>query len=192
MPKKPVKKIVSQPTKAEGYSFRRFLKDVYEVVVPAVILFLIIHTFFLQAQVVPSPSMHPTIMVRDQFLLNKTAYWFKKPQRFDIVVFKPPAAAEFNGDFVKRIIGLPGETIKVQGGVVYINDKPLKEPFISPDRAPVADYSPFIIPDNEVFTMGDNRNNSKDSRYWGALPIKNIKGKAWWRYWPVNRMGIVR
>jgi signal peptidase I len=191
MPKKPVKKKATQ-AKSEGYFLRRFLKDVYEVVVPAVILFLIIHTFFLQAQVVPSPSMDPTIMVRDQFLLNKTAYWFKKPQRFDIVVFKPPAAADFDGDFVKRIIGLPGETIKVQDGVVYINDKPLKEPFITPDRAPVERFSPFIIPEDEVFAMGDNRNNSRDSRSWGALPIQNIKGKAWWRYWPLNRMSIIK
>jgi signal peptidase I len=191
MPKKPVKKAASKP-EPEGYSLRRFLKDVYEVVVPAVILFFIIHTFFLQAQVVPSPSMHPTIMVHDQFLLNKTAYWFKKPQRFDIIVFRPPAAADFNGDFVKRIIGLPGETIRVHAGVVYINDKPLNEPFISPDRAPIAEYGPFIVPDGEVFTMGDNRNNSKDSRYWGALPIRNVKGQAWWRYWPLSRMGIVR
>jgi signal peptidase I len=191
MPKKQAKKMIVK-AEPQGYSLRRFLKDIYEVVVPAIILFLIIHTFFLQAQVVPSPSMHPTIMVHDQFLLNKTAYWFKSPQRFDIIVFKPPAAADFNGDFVKRIIGLPGETIMVQGGVVYINGKPLKEPFISADRAPIASFSPFIIPDGEVFTMGDNRNNSRDSRFWGALPIKNIRGQAWWRYWPLSRISMVK
>ena len=191
MPKKPARKKVTH-SNPEEYSLHHFLKDVYEVVVPAVILFLIIHTFFLQAQVVPSPSMHPTIMVHDQFLLNKTAYWFKKPRRFEIIVFKPPAAAEIKEDLVKRIIGLPGETISVHAGVVYINGKPLKEQFISPDRAPIAEFAPFIIQDGEVFTMGDNRNNSKDSRYWGALPVKNIKGEAWWRYWPLSRIGLVR
>ncbi len=185
------KKQAKKQDSSEHYSLRRFIKDIYEVVVPAVILFLIIHTFFLEARVVPSPSMYPTIEVHDQFLSNKTAYWFHKPQRYDIVVFKPPAAAGFNGDFVKRIIGLPGEKIRVNGGVVYINDQPLKEPYITPDRAPVDTFNTYIIPDDQVFVMGDNRNNSKDSRYWGPLPIKNIKGEAWWRYWPVSRMSLM-
>ncbi|MGE5582486.1 MAG: signal peptidase I [Bacillota bacterium] len=191
MPKRKPSK-ANTASDSKEYSLRRFLKDVYEVVIPAVILFLIIHTFFLEARVVPSPSMYPTIEVHDQFLSNKTAYWFQRPHRGDIVVFKPPAAAGFNGDFVKRIIGLPGETISVHAGVVYINNKPLKEPYITPDRAPVAEFGPYIIPDGNVFVLGDNRNNSKDSRYWGPLPLKNIKGQAWWRYWPITRMGLVK
>lgn len=174
----------------EEYSLIHFLKDIFDVVVPAVILFLIIHTFFLEARVVPSPSMVPTIDVHDQFLSNKTAYWFHKPQRDDIIIFKPPLAAGSNSDFVKRVIGLPGETIKVHGGIVYINDKPLNEPFIA--EKPMREDTPFIIPDNCVFAMGDNRNHSNDSRYWGPLPIKNIKGQAWWRYWPLNRMGFIK
>ena len=180
-------------TKKEvGYSTKRFLRDIMEVVVPAVILFLIIHTFLLESRFVPSPSMVPTIEVQDWFLSNKTAFWFKEPERFQIIVFKPPARVGSKEDFVKRIIGLPGETIRVSQGVVYINDKPLSEPYISPDRAPVSDFNPYIIPDGHVFVMGDNRNNSLDSREWGPLPIANIKGAAWWRYWPLNRMGLVR
>jgi len=174
------------------YTPEMFLKDVVEVVVPAVILFLIIHTFFLEARFVPSPSMVPTIQVQDRFLSNKTAYWFGKPQRYQIIVFRPPAAAGSREDFVKRIIGLPGEIIQVRRGIVYINNKPLKETYITPDRIANADYGPKIIPDGEVFAMGDNRNNSRDSRYWGTLPIKNIKGQAWLRFWPLNRIGIVK
>lgn len=174
------------------YTIQSFLKDLLEVVVPAVVLFLIIHTFFLESRFVPSPSMVPTIQVQDRFLSNKTAYWFHKPSRGDIIVFKPPAAAESKEDFVKRVIGLPGETIKVHGGIVYINDRPLKEDYISPDRAPIMETAPYIIPDGTLYAMGDNRNNSRDSRFWGSLPIKNIKGKAWWRFWPLNRMGTIR
>ncbi len=176
----------------ESYTMSRFLKDIVEVVVPAIILFLVIKTFFFESRFVPSPSMVPTIQVHDRFLLNKTAYWFKTPERYQIVIFKPPARAGAKEDFVKRIIGLPGETIKVHKGVVYINDKPLSESYITPDRAPIGEYNALIIPDDHVFVMGDNRNNSQDSRYWGSLPIENIKGEAWWRFWPVNRVGIIK
>ncbi|NLW46895.1 MAG: signal peptidase I [Firmicutes bacterium] len=177
---------------SEGYTISRFLRDVVEVVVPAIILFLIIKTFFLESRYVPTPSMVPTIQIQDRFLLNKTAYWFKTPERYQIVIFKPPAQAGAKDDFVKRIIGMPGETIKVHKGVVFINDKPLAEPYITPDRAPISDSNAYIIPDDHVFVMGDNRNNSQDSRFWGPLPLKNIKGEAWWRFWPLNRMGIVK
>lgn len=183
---------ISEGKEGQCYSLKQLGRDIIEVVVPAVILFFFIHTFFLEARYVPSPSMVPTIEVQDRFLSNKTAYWFKKPQRYDIIIFKPPASAGAKEDFVKRIIGLPGETILVHNGVVYINGRPLEEPYITPDRAPVAEFGPYTIPDGNLFVMGDNRNNSQDSRYWGSLPIKNIKGKAWWRFWPLKRMGIVK
>jgi signal peptidase I len=180
-------------SKKSKYSLKQFGRDLVEVVVPAVVLFLIIHTFFLESRFVPSPSMVPTIEVQDRFLSNKTAYWFtKQPRRYDIIIFKPPAELNVKEDFVKRVIGLPGETIRVHHGVVYINDKPLKEPYITPDRAPIAEFAPFIIPEGNAFVMGDNRNNSQDSRYWGPLPITNIKGRAWWRFWPLNRIGLIK
>jgi signal peptidase I, bacterial type len=181
-----------QQTSVKEYSAKQFMKDFLEVVVPAVILFLVIHTFFLESRFVPSPSMVPTIEVQDRFLLNKTAYWFKKPQRYDIIIFKPPAAAGAKDDFVKRVIGLPGETLQVHRGVVYINRKPLQEPYITPDRAPIQEFGPVMIPDDNLFMMGDNRNNSEDSRFWGPLPLKNVKGQAWFRFWPLNRCGIIK
>jgi signal peptidase I len=182
----------NSPRKTQ-YSWTQFGRDLVEVVVPAVVLFFIIHTFFLESRFVPSPSMVPTIEVQDRFLSNKTAYWFDKtPRRYDIIIFKPPAELQVKEDFVKRVIGLPGETIRVHNGVVYINDKPLKEPYITPDRAPIAEFAPFIIPEGNIFVMGDNRNNSQDSRYWGPLPVRNIKGRAWWRFWPLNRIGVVK
>ena len=176
----------------DKYTSKKFLRDILEVVIPAVLLFLIIHTFFLESRVVPTPSMVPTIEIQDRFLSNKTAYWFHKPERYDIIVFKPPAEAGSESDFVKRIIGLPGETVSVHGGVVYINDKPLTEPYITPDRAPIAEFNSFVVPEGNLFVMGDNRNNSADSRFWGPLTIKNIKGKAWVRFWPPSRMGLIK
>lgn len=192
MSKKPSKTKSTAAKVPEKYTLSRFVRDVVEVVVPAVILFLIIRTFFLESRFVPSPSMAPTIQVQDRFLLNKTAYWFKTPQRYQVVIFKPPALAGSKDDFVKRIIGLPGEIIKIHNGVVYINDQPLPEPYISLDRAPISEFGPYIIPDGNVFVMGDNRNNSQDSRFWGPLPLDNIKGEAWWRFWPVNRAGVIK
>ena len=180
----------SDKPKAKEYSSLKFLRDIIEVVVPAIILFLIINQF-IEHTVVPSGSMIPTIQIEDHFFLNKTAYWFHKPQRGDIVVFKPPASM-CKTDFVKRLIGLPGEKIAIRHGIVYINDHPLKEPYITPDRAPIDDFGPYLIPDGRYFMMGDNRNNSRDSRYWGTVPLKDIRGKAWWRFWPLNQMGIIK
>lgn len=182
----------SSGRKKEKYTFGTFIKDFLEVVIPAILLFLVIHTFFLEARFVPTPSMVPTIEVQDRFLSNKTAYWASKPDRYQIVVFKPPAEAGSKDDFVKRIIGLPNEKIEIRGGIVYIDDLPLEETYITPERAPVADFPAYIIPEDHVFMMGDNRNNSQDSRFWGPLPIKNIKGRAWFRFWPLNRIGLVK
>lgn len=178
-------------TNQQKYTIKRFFRDILEVVVPAVILYLLISTFFLQSREVPSESMVPTIEKQDRFLLNKTAYWFSKPQRFDIIVFMPPPAAGSNFAFVKRVIGLPGEKIMIRNGTVYINDKPLLEKFTIAER-PNYEFGPYIIPDDQLCMLGDNRNNSLDSHKWGFLPIKNVEGRAWWRYWPVNRMGLVR
>jgi signal peptidase I len=173
----------------KGYTVGRFLRDVLEVVVPAIIFYLIISTFFLQSREVPTASMAPTIAEHDRFLLNKTAYWFSKPKRFDIIVLKPPPAAGSNVAFVKRVIGLPGETVKITKGVVYINDRPLPEPA---NRTPNYDFGPFMIPDDQLFVLGDNRNKSFDSHFWGPLPLKNVEGHAWWRYWPVSRMSFIK
>jgi signal peptidase I len=189
-PKRPTA-LKRRPTPKPPYSVKRFLRDVAEVVIPAILLFLLINTFFIESRFVPTPSMVPTIGTRDWFLSNKTAYWFQLPQRGQIIVFAPPQRLHMKEDFVKRIIGLPGETIQVTKGVVYIDGKALAEPYITADRAPIQDFGPYRVPEGQLFMMGDNRNNSADSREWGPLPLENIKGRAWWRYWPLERMGIV-
>jgi signal peptidase I len=178
--------------KPKEFSVKRFLRDIVEVVVPAVILYLIISTFFIQTREVPSGSMIPAIEIGERFLLNKTAYWFHQPQRYQIVVLKPTKAAGIKEDLVKRIIGLPGEKVTVHDGQVWINDQPLPESYITPDRAPALESGPFFVPKGAYFVMGDNRNNSRDSRFWGSVPRKNIEGQAWLRTWPLKRIGIVK
>lgn len=191
--KKNINKKSKQNKKEEKpYTMKSFMKDFLEVMLPALILFLVVHTFFLEARFVPSPSMVPNIEVQDRFLSNKTAYWFNEPQRFDIVVFQPPVELNSKADYVKRIIGLPGEEISIKDGIVYIDGNALKEEYIAPERMAMDDFGPYSVPEGQLFMMGDNRNNSLDSRYWGTISFKDIKGKAWWRFWPVYRMGIVK
>src|SRR5690554_5392459 len=184
---------------------KRIFREILEVIIPALILFLVIRAFLFEARYVPSPSMHPTIMVWDRFLVEKVTYRFREPKRGEIVVFRPPAQVlkmmkEIpvpntplqTQDFIKRIIGLPGETIWIREGTVYIDGQPLAEDYISPDREPLYEFGPVRIPADHYLMLGDNRNQSWDGHNWGFVPRKNIIGRAFWRFWPLNRMGPIR
>ena len=169
-----------------------------------VIIVLLIRTFVAQAYNIPSGSMKPTLLVGDFILVNKLVYRFSEPQRGDIVVFKYPI--DPNIDFIKRIIALPGEEVEVRNNQVFINGKPLplievgrgeengvrkviyeevlpegkkhKVQFYEDFPFSKRDFGPVVVPPNHYFVMGDNRDNSEDSRYWGFLPKENIVGKA--------------
>lgn len=177
------------------------LRDALEVVVPAFLIFLVVKTFLFEARWVPSPSMVPTIELRDRFLENKMVYWFRNPQRGEIIVFHPPAVAVPPGtkaeDFVKRVVGLPGEVVEIRAGRVYIK-KPgearaelLPEPYVKADRLDYLDFGPFVLGKDQYLVLGDNRRQSRDSRYWGYVPRKSIDGKAIWRFWPPGRMSLL-
>jgi signal peptidase I len=130
----------------------------------------------------PAGSMLQTLQVNDRIIIDKTAYQERSPQRRDIIVFNPTnklRQEKFNDPFIKRIIGLPGETVKIQNGKVYINGKPLTEKYIS--ESPQYTYEPVVIPANSYFVLGDNRNNSYDSHYWGFVPRDLIIGKMIWK-----------
>lgn len=156
-----------------------------------VLVFLIIRPFIVQAFYIPSESMMPTLLKNDRILVNKFIYRFSEPHRGDIIVFKaPPQASPEEKDFIKRVIGLPGDIVEVRGGVVYINNKPLKEDYIL--EPPMMDIPPVKVPPRHLYVLGDNRNNSRDSRYWGFLDRSRVLGKAWVIFWPPQRISLLR
>ena len=169
------------------------IRQYAEAFIIAIVLALVIRTFVVQAFKIPSGSMLPTLQIGDHILVNKFIYWFTDPQRDDIIVFKFPQ--DEGRDFIKRVVALPGEKVEVRGKQVYVNDKPLREPFaVHMDRSlqespisPRDNFSPVVVPTGQLFMMGDNRDYSMDSRFWGFLDKKKIKGKAFIIYWSWDR-----
>ena len=174
-------------------------------IVGAVAIVLAIKAWVVNPYRIPTSSMEPRLhcarpgpgciaRFSDRVLANRFIYHFQSPQRGDIVVFNTPPAAEENcppaGTFVKRIIGLPGEWWEQRDGDVYINDRPLREPYIPRDREDFGTYPRRRIPPGHFFVMGDNRTQSCDSRAWGTVPRKNLIGKVFATYWPPNRISF--
>lgn len=154
----------------------------------AALLSLVIITFVVQAFYIPSGSMEPTLMVDDRILVAKFVYRFSPVRRGDVIVFRYPLNPQ--RDFVKRVIGLPGEGVRLKEGVVYVGDQAISEKgyTINPD---FGNYGPVTVPASQYLVLGDNRNNSEDSRFFGYVPRANIIGKAVFIYWPPARIGFV-
>ncbi|MEQ9370735.1 MAG: signal peptidase I [Coleofasciculus chthonoplastes F3-SA18-01] len=158
----------------------------------SVFLAIGIRSFVAEARYIPSGSMEPTLQINDRLIIDKISYNFRQPQRGDIVVFSPTDALKqqnFKDAFIKRVIGLPGETVEVKGGRVYVNDQALREQYI--EEEPEYSYGPVTVPEDNYLVLGDNRNNSYDSHYWGFVPRDKIIGRAIVRFWPLNRVGEV-
>jgi signal peptidase I len=138
---------------------------------------------------IPTASMEPTLEINDRLLVDKVSYRFHEPMRGDMIVFNPPAALEtqMKDAFIKRIIAVPGETVEVKSGTVYINQKPIVESYIK--EKPNYEMAAIVVPADQFFVLGDNRNNSYDSHYWGFVPREKIIGRAMVRTWPMNRIG---
>ncbi|MEW6607523.1 MAG: signal peptidase I [bacterium] len=182
---------------------------IFEVIIPALILALIIRTFVIQAFKIPSESMVPTLQIGDHLfvlkfayglpipLTNKKIFEWNSPKRGEIIVFRYPEDPK--RDFIKRVIGLPGEELLIKHKQVYINGELLKEPYkIHTDISSLEQFprdnwgKSIIIPSNSYFMMGDNRDSSLDSRFWNCLPKELIKGKAFIIYWPPWRIGLIK
>lgn len=169
-------------------SWKKELFQWAAILVIAVALALFINTFLIVNAQIPSGSMENTIMTGDRVFGNRLAYTFKDPERFDIIIFKYPD--DESQLFIKRIIGLPGETVEIRDGHIYINgsDTPLED--VETKEPMEGSFGPYTVPEGCYFVMGDNRNNSRDSRYWANTFVTEdeILGKAVFRYWPLNKM----
>ncbi|MDJ0924688.1 MAG: signal peptidase I [Acidimicrobiia bacterium] len=184
-----------------------FLKELPFLIVGALIVAVLVKSFLIQVFWIPSASMEETLQVGDRVIVNKLAYRIGDPGRGDVVVFEPESfeaeslATKISrnllesvglrtpeSDLIKRVVGLPGETIQISDNRVLINDLPLDEPYLPP-QVRMRDYGPEVIPDDSYFVMGDNRGSSRDSRVFGAIERSRIVGRAFSVVWPPSRWG---
>lgn len=193
-----------------------FLEFVIILLVSFVLVFGFVRPFVVEAFYIPSESMVPTLEVGDRVLVNKFIYRFTEPERGDIVVFQsvegggapPPmnpiarVLGLFGGDsdarprapredLIKRVVGVPGDTIAVRRGTLYVNGEPQREPYVNKRFPDQSSSPPTKVPGGHVFAMGDNRANSRDSRFFGPVPMRNVEGEAFLRFWPLDRIGLL-
>ncbi len=161
---------------------RLFVQESLQVVLPALILALTVHLFLAQATIVYGQSMEPNLYERQRLIIDKVSYHFFPPHRNDIVVIAMPGMDEM---LVKRVIGLPGEVVEMRDGVVYVNGEPLPEPF--PHDLGHENQKAIILGPLNYYVMGDNRDNSNDSRSFGPVQREYILGRVWLRYWPLDQ-----
>jgi signal peptidase I len=192
------------PEAAAERKSNRWIIELVGVVVVALVVAFLLRTFVIATYSIPSGSMEPTLKVGDRIVVNKLSYDVHGVDRGNIIVFSTPPKEDCAGppvaDLVKRVIGLPGETISLSGGNVFINGRLLAQTWLPaseqgrtyPGPSPEA-YSlhhPYRVPRNQVFVMGDNRTLSCDSRYWGPISESTIVGKVDLRIWPLSRIGL--
>ncbi|MDP3048726.1 MAG: signal peptidase I [Thermodesulfovibrionales bacterium] len=180
---------------------KKIIWEYAKAIITALILAMLIRTFIIQAFKIPSGSMIPTLLVGDHILVNKFLYgtkipfsgkrvfMFKKPERGDIIVFKYPEHP--SKDFIKRVVAAEGDVIESKNKMIHVNGNKVNEPYAQHTDSsmrpmgiePRDNFGPVIVPKNKYFVMGDNRDQSYDSRYWGYVDIKDVKGKALILYW---------
>jgi signal peptidase I len=180
-------------------SIGKFFLDIIETVVIALSIFLIVYLFLMQPHQVNGESMVPNFADGEYLLTDKISYKFKEPQRGDVVVFRAPPQAQCpegaGCDFIKRVIGLPGDTVEIRNEEVYVNGQKLTELYLGSEvvsrPGAFTANGPIIVPRGEYFVLGDNRPHSSDSRTWGTVEMGNIVGHVFFRYWPVTEVGTI-
>jgi signal peptidase I len=171
--------------RSKGSGCIGFIIDTVETILLALVLFLVINTLSARVRV-ENVSMKPTLQPGEFLLVNRVAYKLGKPEIGDIIVFHAPGASEM--DYIKRIVGLPGDAVQISEGTVRVNDQPLYEPYINQPPNYSGDW---VVPEGEYFVLGDNRNNSSDSHLWGFVPHEDIVGKALLIYWPLTEATLL-
>jgi signal peptidase I len=166
---------------------KRLLKDTLETFLIAAVIALLVRMFVIEPFYINGPSMEPAFYNGDRLLLSKFAYRNAEPKRGDIIIFKYPRHPD--QDFIKRVVAVGGESIEMRMGRLYINGQLFDETY--PTKSSISSYPRTEVPRGSVFVLGDNRSNSEDSRYFGFVPLSNIKGKAFCVYWPFGRIKIL-
>lgn len=177
--------------------FRRvgsFFLDLIETVVIALAIFVIIYLFLFQPHQVRGNSMYPNFYDGEYILTDKVSYRLRDPKRGEVIIFQAPRNQEY--DYIKRVVGLPGESIRIDQNKILVNNEILNEVYLPEIYATspgsfLGSTQGLVIPEDQYFVLGDNRSQSSDSREWGLVPKENIIGKAWLRYWPTERLGVI-
>ena len=179
--------VIAEPTdpRERRSGVLRFILDIVETLILSVVLFAVINAVSARIRV-DGASMQPTLETGEFVIVNKLAYMLGKVQVGDVIVFHFPRDPE--QEYIKRVIGLPGDRVTVQDGIVSVNGQPLNEDYIA---APPAYESTWKVPADSLFVLGDNRNNSSDSHNWGPVPLDYVVGKAVFVYWPPTRWGML-
>jgi signal peptidase I len=162
-----------------------FVREIVTTLVPAVILALFIHAFLAQSTIVLGQSMEPNLQSTQRLMVEKVSYWLHPPHRGDIVVLRDPTGGPV--PLIKRVVGLPGERISIANGHVFVDGRALSEPYLN--QITLGEGRSWVVPPMEIFVMGDNRSNSKDSRYFGPVSLDSVLGHAVFRFWPLNKLG---
>ena len=169
--------------------FRGPTEFLVTVLIAFVLVFGFVRPFVVEAYKIPSESMVPTLEVGDRVLANKFIYRFSEPGWDDIVVFESVEGGD--QDLIKRIVAVPGDNVAVQNGTLFVNGQRQEKPYVNYELPDGSSYGPTTVPEGSVFVMGDNRGNSRDSRFFGPIPIKNIEGEAFLSFWPPSRIGLL-
>ena len=184
----------SEAEKSLSSLISKNIKENLQILIFALAISLFIRFFIAEPRYIPSDSMFPTLEVSDRIVVEKVSSLFGFPHKGDIVVFQPPLQLQMQGydanqAFIKRVVGEGGDTVAVQDKTVYLNDAPLKEDYIA--ELPNYQLPKQQVPKENLFVMGDNRNNSNDSHVWGFLPKQQVIGRAVFRFWPLKRIGFI-
>ncbi len=167
---------------------KSWFRELLETVLPALAIVLVVNLFLAQATRVEGQSMEPDLHNNDRLIIEKISYHFHPPRRDDIIVLRRPLKG--SEPLIKRVIGLPGETVEIHDGHVHINGEVLNEPYLNQET--LGAMAPELVPEGHVFVLGDNRGFSNDSRAFGMVSFEDIVGRAWFRYWPPREIGLVR
>lgn len=174
--------------------FVNFVLDFLETIVVALSIFVVVYLFIMQPHEIKGSSMEPNFQDKEYILTDKISFRIHSPNRGDVVIFKAPVNPDV--DYIKRVIGLPGDRVKVQYGFVYVNGEKLNEYYLRDTTSLfsgsfMSEGVEVLVPEGKIFVMGDNRPHSSDSRQFGPVPISDVIGRAFIRYWPVTAIGVL-